>query len=201
MSQRTSLPYSLVAALGLAVTLGSGACASAPTQGHIVLDESLHQPYDVGGLAPAMGWSCGTLDCHGNPGRNLRLYSQYGLRLGATDTPGGMPITQSEIDADYRSTSALEPEIMNQVIADGGAHPERLTLIRKARGTEHHKGGAVTSPPADPSVVIDCDPANPDFKLPVLSSGEYLDTCLTKWLANAPTDKFSCYCDAASQPP
>ena len=31
---------------------------------------------------------------------------------------------------------------MSAVVADGGAHPERLTLIRKARGTEKHAGGA-----------------------------------------------------------
>jgi hypothetical protein len=32
-------------------------------------------------VADAMQPSCGTLDCHGQPGRNLRLYGGRGLRL------------------------------------------------------------------------------------------------------------------------
>jgi hypothetical protein len=50
---------------------------------------------------------------------------------------------------------------MSAVIADAGAHPERLTLIRKARGTEHHKGGTV------------------------IHAGDDADTCLGSWLRSA----------------
>ncbi len=168
-------PSSLLAALALAVAAFAGACAGTPNaKGYMQETEALHQPFIAGDVAPAIGWSCGSLDCHGTVARNMRIFSQYGLRLGTTDTPGGMPITQSEIDADFRSVSSLEPEIMNQVVADGGAHPERLTLIRKARGTEHHKGGTIMVP------------------------GDHLDTCLTTWLAGAPNQA---ECDAASQPP
>jgi hypothetical protein len=179
MSPRRLLPLSRLAsipvALVIAVAALASACAGTPTPGGYVQEtEVLHQPFITGHVAPAIGWSCGSLDCHGTTARNMRIFSQYGLRLALGDTPGGMPITQPEVDADFRSVSALEPEIMNTVVAEGGAHPERLTLIRKARGTEHHKGGTIMVP------------------------GDHLDTCLTTWLAGTPNQA---ECDAASQPP
>lgn len=158
----------------------ASACASSPKEGKYLQEtEALHQPFIDGHVAPALGWGCGTLDCHGGWARNMRIFSQYGLRLANGDVPGGTPITQSEIDADYRSVSALEPEIMNKLVADVQAnpdnfHPERLTFIRKARGTEHHKGGVAMVP------------------------GDHLDNCLTSWLAGTPN---VADCDAASQPP
>ena len=111
---------------------------------------------------------CGTLDCHGQVGRNLRVYGNEGLRLSETDRPL-MPActTDDEIDQDYEAVVGLEPELMSTVIMEGGAQPERLTLVRKARGTEHHKGGAV---------INDADDA---------------DRCLTSWLAGA-TDSDAC---------
>jgi hypothetical protein len=90
-----------------------------------------------------LGHSCGTLDCHGQVGRNLRIYSQNGLRLSPTDVPGGNPTTAAELDADYQSAVSLEPEIMSEVVEQGGADPGRLTLVRKPFGIEHHKGGTV----------------------------------------------------------
>jgi len=65
--------------------------------------------------------------------------------------------TAAEIQANYLSASGLEPELTSEVVAalshadldgglDGGvvqSEVERLTLVRKARGTESHKGGAV----------------------------------------------------------
>ena len=110
---------------------------------------------------------CGTLDCHGQVGRNLRLYGFDGLRLSAADVPGGGPTTSDEMDADFRSLVALEPEILAAVMADGGARPERLTLVRKGRGTEHHKGGALVMP------------------------GDAQDLCLLGWLASA-VDAVAC---------
>lgn len=102
---------------------------------------------------------CGTLDCHGTPGRNLRLYTGSGLRLSSKDIPGNGQTTEAEYDASYWSVYGLEPEIMNAVVADGGEDPERLTLIRKARGTEAHKPGAL------------------------VQVGDDTDVCLTSWLA------------------
>ena len=117
---------------------------------------------------------CGTLDCHGQVGRNLRLYGFDGLRLDPADVPGGQDTTGAEVDADFRSVVGLEPEVLHAVVADGGAHSERLTLVRKGRGSEHHKGGALVTP------------------------GDAQDRCLLGWLANA-VDAVAC-ADALKAP-
>jgi hypothetical protein len=103
--------------------------------------------------------ACGTLDCHGTVARNLRLYGDTGLRYSATDVPSALvPTTNDEIAQDYDSIVGLEPETMSQVVASGGASPERLTFYRKARGLEAHKGGAV------------------------VGQGDARDVCITTWL-------------------
>ncbi len=103
--------------------------------------------------------TCGSLDCHGQPGRNLSLWGRYGRRLLSTDMPSAPATTADEDDLSYRSVVGLEPEIMAAVVSANGAQPERLTLIRKARGTEAHKGGTL------------------------MSVGDPLDRCITTWLA------------------
>ncbi len=105
---------------------------------------------------------CGTLDCHGQPGRPLRVYTQFGMRLSPDDVPGGRPRTDDELAANYVSVIGLEPEIMGLVATEHGAEPERLMLIRKPLGTERHKGGKIFSDQSDPG---------------------YL--CLTSWLRGA----------------
>jgi hypothetical protein len=111
---------------------------------------------------------CGTLDCHGERVRNLRMYGNEGLRWASSDQPLSPPCTTAdEVDQDYASVVGLEPEIMNAVVADHGARPERLTLVRKARELESHKGGA-------------------PFK-----AGDDADRCLGSWLANE-TDQAAC---------
>jgi hypothetical protein len=88
--------------------------------------------------------ACGSLDCHGTVARNLRLYGDTGLRYSPTDVPSTLiPTTPDEVAQDFESVVGLEPEIMSAVVASGGADPQRLTFVRKAMGTESHKGGAV----------------------------------------------------------
>ena len=122
---------------------------------------------------------CGTIDCHGSFSRPLRLYGPYGQRRledagavgqegGITTTfdkyyPGGAaaePTTQREILDNYRSVCGLEPELMTRVIGLQ-ASPEELTLLRKARLAEKHKGGKIFNP------------------------GRQGDLCLTSWLTQA----------------
>jgi hypothetical protein len=110
---------------------------------------------------------CGTLDCHGTRYRNLRMWGHDGMRLAFGDVPGASPTTTDEVDASYAAVVALEPEIMSAVVADHGADPERLTLVRKARGTEKHAGGAIVVP------------------------GDVRDVCITSWLAGE-TDETAC---------
>jgi hypothetical protein len=123
------------------VVLAVMAC-SPGYEGATVVDQA---PSDAsfGSVVAPLGYFCGSLDCHGAPGRNLRLYSRQGLRLDPTDVPCGGSTTDREIAADYRAVIGLEPEVLASVVRDHGAHPERLTLIRKARGTEKHAGGVV----------------------------------------------------------
>ncbi len=87
---------------------------------------------------------CGSLDCHGQVGRSLRIYGTNGLRLATGDVPGldGGVTSDAEHDANYASVVELEPELLAQVTREHGKDPERLTLVRKAHGAEHHKGGA-----------------------------------------------------------
>jgi hypothetical protein len=113
---------------------------------------------------------CGSLDCHGEAGRNFRVYGKEGLRLSPTDFPGGSPTTAAELDATYQSAVTLEPEIMNDVVAECGQSPascapgaaaplpqQQLTLYRKPLGIESHKGGTV------------------------IQMGDDQDTCLSSW--------------------
>ena len=90
--------------------------------------------------ADAMQLHCGTLDCHGQPGRNMRLYGHYGMRLATTDNPLQTQTTFDEYSASYGSVVDLEPEIMSRVV-EKQIGPESLTIVRKPRGTEEHKGG------------------------------------------------------------
>lgn len=111
---------------------------------------------------------CGTLDCHGSAYRNLRIYGNEGLRLASGDR-SLMPActTADEVEQDYQSAVGLEPEALSAVVKDGGDRPERLSLVRKALGLEHHKGGTV------------------------FHAGDDGDTCLSSWLASQ-TDRAAC---------
>ena len=155
---------------------------------------------------------CGTLDCHGQPARPLRIYGNTGLRrpepeagtedcavdadcgagrrceidVGCVDAaideyaqyyPGGTGTTPSERLENWQSLCGLEPELVTVVyccsVEKGRCNGfdydatcgepdtfdvERLTLVRKARLREKHKGGLVWN------------------------EGDDGDVCLTSWL-------------------
>lgn len=125
-------------------------------------------------VADLLGKRCGTLDCHGSAYRNLRVYGSLGLRLAPNDRPLSQgQTTQEEYDADFASIVGLEPEIMSEVVQQGGASPDRLTFVRKARGSEHHKGGSL------------------------MQAGDPEDACITSWLAGN-TDVAGCTAATAS---
>ena len=130
---------------------------------------------------------CGTLDCHGSIARPLRIYGRQGLRkyvdFTATDPesevlkaeiradqgdaeyfPGGLQgTTNGELADNYHSVCGLEPELMDKV-RKGQETPDVLSLTRKARLVEKHKGGKIFVPAQSPG-----------------------DTCITSWLT-APAD-------------
>lgn len=109
-------------------------------------------------VADALQPSCGTLDCHGQRGRNLRLFGGRGLRLDPHGNSADEPTSEAEYRASFLSVVALEPEALDAVVRSGGQDPERLSLVRKARGAELHKGGVQMLP------------------------GDPLDRCLISWL-------------------
>ncbi len=111
-------------------------------------------------VAQMLVQTCGTLDCHGTVARNFKIYGNTGLRYAASDVPSALTATTSdEMDQTFASLVGLEPEILSEVVTSAGDKPERLTLVRKARGTEHHKPGAI------------------------IAQGDDRDICLTTWLA------------------
>jgi hypothetical protein len=133
------------------------ACSAEPS----VSELSFPPPDDFAPVSAALAHGCGSLDCHGRAGQNLRLYGDYGLRLDAEDIPGGDEMTAAEHEANYESVVVLEPEALSSVWLVRGQDPEVLTLIRKARGREAHKGGSV------------------------FREGQDGDRCLLSWLSGA----------------
>jgi hypothetical protein len=118
-------------------------------------------------VADALQPNCATLDCHGQPGRNLRLYGGQGLRLAVDGNPNVDPTTDLEYQASYQSLVDLEPEALDKVVAEAGRDPERLSMVRKARGSERHTGGVQ------------------------MLAGDPLDVCLISWLSGT-TDSAAC---------
>jgi hypothetical protein len=108
---------------------------------------------------------CGTLDCHGEISRPMRIFGQQGLRMPVKDPPPGYTTagtagtTADELLSNYAAMVGLEPEKTEKVV-DHQAAPDTLTLVRKPRLTEKHKGGMIWS---------QNDPG---------------DACLVKWLTD-----------------
>jgi hypothetical protein len=94
-------------------------------------------------VSTMLGARCGSLDCHGQRSRNLRLYSGRGLRLSPDDSSGHGGTRAAEHEANLVSVVGLEPELIARVVRDHGRDPERLTLLRKATGREAHSGGTI----------------------------------------------------------
>jgi hypothetical protein len=97
---------------------------------------------------------CGSIDCHGSKYRNMRLVGFGSTRLDTNDRPDAPDTTQAEVDQNYEAVTALEPDLIRQVVAEGGARPERLTFVRKARHAEAHKGGQRIAPGDDADLCI-----------------------------------------------
>lgn len=108
---------------------------------------------------PYLNRQCGTLDCHGAPGRPFRVQGFWGLRRFVGDgglVPGDEQTTEEEFRGSFESLIGLEPEATRRVVA-GEQAPGSLLILRKPTGTgpaepsspqdqgERHKGGRVTS--------------------------------------------------------
>jgi hypothetical protein len=150
MIGRLLLAFAIAAAIG---------CSAPPPDATItqpLLPDTVTFPY----VGQFMEQRCGTLDCHGSVYRNLRIYGDEGLRYSPADHPC-VPdrTTPDEFSQDYGSVVGLQPEVMNQVMADHGADPERLDLLAKPMGLDAHKG------------------------LTLIVQGDDQYVCITSWLA------------------
>lgn len=119
-------------------------------------------------VSPVFERRCGTLDCHGQVGRPLRIYSGLGLRLqnDAGNIPGVNATTPDEVAANYRSVIGLEPEEMTRVEA-GEDPPTQLLILAKPLMLEAHKGG------------------------PAIATGDPAEACIESWLLGT-VDTASC---------
>jgi hypothetical protein len=129
--------------------------------------------FQAAGVTTVFERRCGSLDCHGNIGRNMRIYSGRGLRLpnDAGLAPGAGDTSLDEISANYQSILTVEPEQTNKVIS-GNDDPHTLLIVKKPLGIESHKGGQT------------------------IRQGDDAETCIVSWLkedpATAPVNKDAC---------
>ncbi len=92
---------------------------------------------------------CGGLDCHGQDGRPLRIYSEYGLRreANASGLRVSVETTAEERSENYRSVVGLEPEALSRCFATEGEDCTPFQLLQKPLaipgGGIRHKGGQV----------------------------------------------------------
>jgi hypothetical protein len=133
---------------GIAMTVAFGGCVETEEQTVI----SCAPIEDFRPVSAVLEQRCGTLDCHGDGARPFKIYGRIGLR--STILPeagvdadqyfsgGSEQTTDVELALNHRSLCGMEPEIMNAVLA-GERPPGDLTLVRKPRLQERHKGGRI----------------------------------------------------------
>lgn len=123
------------------------ACASKPG-GETSYEVPNREQFIGGGVSLFMERKCGALDCHGQPGRPLRIYSQLGLRLHELDG-GGRDTSNTSRDErveNYRTVVGLEPEQMSQCMQSYGDCTLLLVYLKPLDiegGGVRHKGGPV----------------------------------------------------------
>jgi hypothetical protein len=129
-------------ALGL---LAIAACASAPDEKR--LTQVITPDFDtyVANVDAYLTRRCGSLDCHGQPGRAYRIYSREGFRLyqlqDGSLVSGQQPTQPEEKRANFQALVSLEPEEMTRLMARQGDNPNQLLFLRKPLKLERHKGG------------------------------------------------------------
>jgi hypothetical protein len=140
---RAAMTSGLVAA---AVVSSSCAIPSGASNAGDVPDQKSFLDNDVSAFMEAR---CGGLDCHGQVGRPLRIYSSTGLRKTANKdgTRNASPTTDDEKKDNYIAVVGLEPENLALCYATKGADFSTFQLLKKpldivGQGIRH-KGGPV----------------------------------------------------------
>jgi len=177
---RSAASVAAASVFAMAAVAVTGACSSSPdtarTTTIITPDYNAFKGTANGSVEAFLERRCATLDCHGQVGRPLRLYSRTGLRFAddAQNPPGGAGTTETELQANFQAVVGVEPEQTSRVVHDPTNNPpQTLLIVKKPRAMERHKGG---------QVVI---------------AGDDGDRCLTSWLSGA-TDFAAC--QSASAP-
>ena len=109
----------------------AAACVDNPSEPTLDVDFEGYEQQ----VHPYVEVACGTLDCHGDEGRPLRLYGEFGLRLEDRDSP----------------ISAFEYE--ENAYSLRGVGDDSLILLKplsEAAGGLHHVGGDVWPDEQDP---------------------------------------------------
>jgi len=152
----------------LSIATTTTVACSVPPPDATVTQSLLPDPVSFPYVGELLEHRCGTLDCHGSVYRNLRIYGDEGLRYSAEDRPCvPAETTPAEFGQDYGSVVGLQPEVMEAVMADHGADPERLDLLAKPLGLEAHMG------------------------LTLITTGDDQYVCITSWLAGH-TEEAAC---------
>lgn len=130
------------AAIAALCLCGSGCIAAGGEDTEPFLDREAYAAY----VHPVVEPSCATLDCHGAPGRPLRLYAETGLRASDALRLDDAPISDDEIDANVLSFAAVD--------LDEPRLEHRLSLTKplaEPAGGVEHVGGDVWLSTTDPS--------------------------------------------------
>jgi hypothetical protein len=138
------------------VGLGFGA-ASCVGEGELEAFSCPNKDVFTQNVSPFIERRCGTLDCHGQPTRPMRIYGQLGLRHpGEMNVSGGATTTPLELESNYAAICNLTPEAMKDSADTIGASADQLLLVNKMRGLERHKGGKVVveQSPGDRCVLL-----------------------------------------------
>ncbi|UQA57994.1 hypothetical protein [Polyangium aurulentum] len=169
----------IAAALFAVASLGLAGLSSSSCVGEAELEDFACPSHDVfvEAVSPYLERRCGTLDCHGQATRPMRIYGQFGLRHpDENNISGGAGSTTLERDANWAAVCNVDPEPMQGVTEDRGLSADKLLLVNKARGLERHKGGKI----------VDEQDAG--------------DRCILNWLRLLPADQVKTACDSAIQP-
>jgi hypothetical protein len=144
----------LAAALATLAALAAGCVTQSATELAFPSKES----FVTGNVSEFLELRCGSMDCHGQVGRPLRIYGQYGLRLKATGVQRSTEATtDAERSANYGAVVGLEPEDLSYSFQTGGKFTDFLLfkkpLDERGGGVKHKGGPVLADSDADPGWV------------------------------------------------
>jgi hypothetical protein len=135
----------------------ASACADSPVESTVEVSAALDGGAYKTSVHHVFEKACGKTTCHGQLPRGLRVYGASALRLpGATG-----PTTADEIQATFESIEGLEPEKLNNFLAESPRSKDdayHLLILGKPLQLERHRGGIS------------------------LRKGEPDEVCITSWL-------------------